>query len=148
MSISEEYALGDPRSYFCASSEQKLVSRLHFYSQNISKSDRSSPGKHLSGKKVRMKSCYGHGGLCGARTRRVLSPSMQITHSGSPSARAARFCMLFVTVFPRYRSNPEGRSRYQTSEFPTSSEFHTELPTHMPPPLPRSVPRRARLTGF
>ena len=35
-----------------------------------------------------MKSCSGHGKLCGERTRCVLSPSIQITHSGSPRARA------------------------------------------------------------
>ena len=28
------------------------------------------------------------------------------------------------------RATPLGRSRYQTSEFPTSSELPTELPTH------------------
>ena len=35
-----------------------------------------------------------------------------------------------VTAFPRYGSNPQGRSRYQTSEFPTTSECPTTLPTH------------------
>ena len=32
--------------------------------------------------------------------------------------------------FPLSRATPLGRSRYQTSEFPTTSEFPNELPTH------------------
>jgi len=31
------------------------------------------------------------------------------------------------------RATPPGRSRYQTSEFPATSEFPTELPTHRYP---------------
>jgi len=32
-----------------------------------------------------------------------------------------------------YRSNPQGRSRYQTSEFPTTSEFPSFLMSEVPP---------------
>jgi hypothetical protein len=39
-------------------------------------------------------------------------------------------CMLFAPVFPCHGSVPLGRSRYQTSEFPITSEFPAESPTH------------------
>ena len=35
-----------------------------------------------------------------------------------------------VTVFPRCRSNPQGRSRYRTSAFPTTSQLPSKLPTY------------------
>ena len=39
------------------------------------------------------------------------------------------FCEDPDQAFPRDRSNPQGRSRYQASENPTTSEFPTELPS-------------------
>jgi len=37
----------------------------------------------------------------------------------------------FCPCFPLSRATPLGWSRYQTSEFPSTSEFLTELPTNM-----------------
>ena len=36
----------------------------------------------------------------------------------------------FCSCISQSRATPLGRSRYQTSELPTTSEFPTELPTH------------------
>ena len=44
-----------------------------------------------------------------------------------------------VLVFPKYRSNPQGRLRYQPSEFPTTSESPTELPVDPYCPMLSSV---------
>jgi len=69
--------------------------------------------------------------------QRLNSPSPDPPPPVRIPGRMPGACVLhaYVPVFSRYRSNPQGRSRYQTSEFPTTSEFPAELPTHTPPQL-------------
>ena len=68
----------------------------------------------------------------GKRTRKRERMSLQVPHlceDSRPHARsmcAACFCPCISLS----RATPLGRSSYQTSEFPTISEFLTELPTH------------------
>ena len=74
----------------------------------------------------------------GCRAHLNPSPPLPSLPSVRNPGRIPGACVLhvFVPVFPRYISNPEGRSRYQTSEFPITSEFPTELPYPHSPMLP------------